>query len=107
MSEPTGVRELAVYPLCPTAVILSWQRLYPVAFRKYILQTFFFNPVTLSSEWTTYYEIAATTSVIASVVTNAHTPCFKMLFDGRGCGESAICLCFLSESHRPPARLVL
>ncbi|XP_039996623.1 receptor-type tyrosine-protein phosphatase O isoform X2 [Xiphias gladius] len=65
--EPTGVRELAVYPLSPTAVILSWQRPYHVAFRKYILQTFFFNPVTLASEWTTYYEIAATASVIASV----------------------------------------
>lgn len=65
--EPTGVRELAIYPLSPTAVILSWQRPYHVAFRKYVLQTFFFNPVTLASEWTTYYEIAATASVIASV----------------------------------------
>ncbi|XP_063762021.1 receptor-type tyrosine-protein phosphatase O isoform X2 [Eleginops maclovinus] len=65
--EPTGVQELAVYPLSPTAVILSWQRPYHVSFRKYILQTFFFNPVTLASEWTTYYEIAATASVIASV----------------------------------------
>ncbi|XP_053717636.1 receptor-type tyrosine-protein phosphatase O isoform X2 [Synchiropus splendidus] len=65
--EPTGVSELNVYPLSPTAVILSWQRPYHVAFRKYVLQTFFFNPVTLSSEWTTYYEIAATASVIASV----------------------------------------
>ncbi|CAL8323062.1 unnamed protein product [Lota lota] len=65
--EPTGVRDLVVYPLSPTAVILSWQRPYHVAFRKYVLQTFFFNPVTLASEWTTYYEIAATASVIASV----------------------------------------
>uniref|UniRef100_A0A8C7KXJ7 Protein tyrosine phosphatase receptor type O n=1 Tax=Oncorhynchus kisutch TaxID=8019 RepID=A0A8C7KXJ7_ONCKI len=65
--EPTGVRELVVYSLSPTAVILSWQRPYHVAFRKYVLQTFFFNPVTLASEWTTYYEIAATASVIASV----------------------------------------
>ncbi|KAM3859270.1 receptor-type tyrosine-protein phosphatase O [Diretmus argenteus] len=65
--EPTGVRELVVYPLSPTAVILSWQRPYYVTFRKYVLQTFFFNPVTLASEWTTYYEIAATASVIASV----------------------------------------
>ncbi|CAB1346324.1 unnamed protein product, partial [Coregonus sp. 'balchen'] len=61
------VRELVVYSLSPTAVILSWQRPYHVAFRKYVLQTFFFNPVTLASEWTTYYEIAATASVIASV----------------------------------------
>ena len=67
-SEPTGVRDLVVYPLGPTAVILSWQRSYHVSFRKYVLQTFFFNPVTLASEWTTYYEIAATASVIASVV---------------------------------------
>lgn len=67
-SEPTGVRDLVVYPLSPTAVILSWQRPYHVAFRKYVLQTFFFNPATLVSEWTTYYEIAATGSVIASVV---------------------------------------
>nr|XP_020469101.1 receptor-type tyrosine-protein phosphatase O isoform X2 [Monopterus albus] len=65
--EPTGVRELTAYTLGPTAVILSWQRPYHVAFRKYVLQTFFFNPVTLASEWTTYYEIAATASVIASV----------------------------------------
>ncbi|XP_042367675.1 LOW QUALITY PROTEIN: receptor-type tyrosine-protein phosphatase O [Plectropomus leopardus] len=68
--EPTGVLELAVYPLSPTAVILSWQRPYHVAFRKYVLQTFFFNPVTLASEWTTYYEIAAAASVIASRVTD-------------------------------------
>ncbi|KAG7232242.1 hypothetical protein INR49_008869 [Caranx melampygus] len=65
--EPTGVRDLSVYPLSPTAIILSWQRPYHVAFRKYVLQTFFFNPVTLASEWTTYYEIAATASIIASV----------------------------------------
>ncbi|XDV24269.1 hypothetical protein PO909_028490, partial [Leuciscus waleckii] len=65
--EPTGVRELVVYPLSPSAVILSWQRPYNVAFRKYVLQTFFFNSATQTSQWTTYYEIAATASVIASV----------------------------------------
>uniref|UniRef100_A0A8C1L5P5 Protein tyrosine phosphatase receptor type O n=1 Tax=Cyprinus carpio TaxID=7962 RepID=A0A8C1L5P5_CYPCA len=65
--EPTGVRDLVVYPLSPSAVILSWQRPYNVAFRKYILQTFFFNSATQTSQWSTYYEIAATASVIASV----------------------------------------
>ncbi|XP_061570376.1 receptor-type tyrosine-protein phosphatase O-like isoform X1 [Cololabis saira] len=65
--EPTGVEELTVYPLGPTVIILSWRRPYRVSFRKYVLQTFFFNPVTLASEWTTYYEIAATASVITSV----------------------------------------
>ncbi|XP_077956998.1 receptor-type tyrosine-protein phosphatase O isoform X5 [Gasterosteus aculeatus] len=66
-TEPTGVLQLVVYPLGPSAVVLSWQRPYHVTFRKYVLQTFFFNPVTLTSEWSTYYEIAATASVIASV----------------------------------------
>uniref|UniRef100_A0A8C2ATA5 Protein tyrosine phosphatase receptor type O n=1 Tax=Cyprinus carpio TaxID=7962 RepID=A0A8C2ATA5_CYPCA len=70
--EPTGVRDLVVYPLSPSAVILSWQRPYNVAFRKYVLQTFFFNSATQTSQWSTYYEIAATASVIASVVTT-HT----------------------------------
>ncbi|XP_072528764.1 receptor-type tyrosine-protein phosphatase O isoform X2 [Salminus brasiliensis] len=65
--EPTGVRDLVVYSLSPTAVILSWQRPYHVAFRKYVLQTFFFNSATQTSQWTTYYEITATASVIASV----------------------------------------
>ncbi|XP_060758858.1 receptor-type tyrosine-protein phosphatase O isoform X2 [Neoarius graeffei] len=65
--EPTGVRDLVVYPLSPTAVILSWQRPYSVAFRKYVLQTFYFNSATQTAQWTTYYEIAATASVIASV----------------------------------------
>ncbi|XP_026779224.3 receptor-type tyrosine-protein phosphatase O isoform X2 [Pangasianodon hypophthalmus] len=65
--EPTGVRDLVVYPLSPTAVILSWQRPHNVAFRKYVLQTFYFNSATQTAQWTTYYEIAATASVIASV----------------------------------------
>ncbi|XP_034382756.1 receptor-type tyrosine-protein phosphatase O-like [Cyclopterus lumpus] len=65
--EPTGVLQLSVYPLSPTALILSWQRPFHVSFRKFVLQTFFFNPVTLTSEWTTYYEISGTASVIASV----------------------------------------
>uniref|UniRef100_A0A8C9VCQ8 protein-tyrosine-phosphatase n=1 Tax=Scleropages formosus TaxID=113540 RepID=A0A8C9VCQ8_SCLFO len=65
--EPTGVRDLAVHPLSPSAVILTWQRPYRVAFRKYILETFFFSPVTQTSKWSTYYEVAATASVTASV----------------------------------------
>ncbi|XP_062860865.1 receptor-type tyrosine-protein phosphatase O isoform X2 [Trichomycterus rosablanca] len=65
--EPTGVQDLVVYPLSPTAVILSWKRPYHVAFRKYVLQTFYFNSAIQTSQWTTYYEIAATASTIASV----------------------------------------
>ncbi|XP_015208471.1 receptor-type tyrosine-protein phosphatase O isoform X2 [Lepisosteus oculatus] len=65
--EPTGVRDLVLYPLSPTTVILSWRRPYHVAFRKYVVEMFFFNPVTLTSEWTTYYEIAATHSLTSTV----------------------------------------
>ncbi|XP_052409995.1 receptor-type tyrosine-protein phosphatase O isoform X4 [Carassius gibelio] len=65
--EPTGVRDLVVYPLSPSTIILSWQRPYNVAFKKYVLHTFFFNSATQTSQWSTYYEIAATASVIASV----------------------------------------
>ncbi|KAK1906945.1 Receptor-type tyrosine-protein phosphatase O, partial [Dissostichus eleginoides] len=50
------------------AVLLSWQRPYLVSFRKFILQTFFFNPVTLASEWTVYYEIAATSSRVTDLL---------------------------------------
>lgn len=98
VSEPTGVRELTVYPLSPTAVILSWQRPYHVAFRKYILQTFFFNPVTLASEWTTYYEIAATASVIATVVTWC---LWDLSQDLRTLGTPQLTsvLCLFSEGH--------
>lgn len=77
------MRQLSVYPQSPTSVVLSWQRPYHVTFRKYVLQMFFFNPVTLTSEWTTYYEIAATASVIASVVALPHSLTFSPLKKGR------------------------
>ncbi|XP_066580446.1 receptor-type tyrosine-protein phosphatase O isoform X2 [Amia ocellicauda] len=65
--EPTGVRDVVLYPLNPTTVILRWRRPYHVAFRKYVVELYFFNPARLTSEWSTYYEIAATVSVSASV----------------------------------------
>ncbi|MGH0120584.1 UNVERIFIED_CONTAM: hypothetical protein FKN15_009371 [Acipenser sinensis] len=69
--EPTGVRDLVLYPLEPTTLILSWSRPYHVTFRKYVVEMFYFNPATLTPEWSTYYEIAGTVSLTASVrVTN-------------------------------------
>ncbi|EGW07524.1 Receptor-type tyrosine-protein phosphatase O [Cricetulus griseus] len=64
---PTGIKELMLYPLGPTAVVLSWTRPYLGVFRKYVVEMFYFNPTTMTSEWTTYYEIAATVSLTASV----------------------------------------
>lgn len=65
---PTGIKDLMLYPLGPTAVVLSWTRPYLGVFRKYVVEMFYFNPSTMTSEWTTYYEIAATVSLTASVV---------------------------------------
>ncbi|XP_030334579.1 receptor-type tyrosine-protein phosphatase O isoform X3 [Strigops habroptila] len=64
---PTGIKDLTLYPLGPTAVILSWNRPFLGVFRKYVVEMFYFNPSTMTSEWTTYYEIAATVSLTASV----------------------------------------
>ncbi|XP_018107293.1 receptor-type tyrosine-protein phosphatase O isoform X2 [Xenopus laevis] len=65
--DPTGIKDLVLFPLGPSAVILSWSRPYLGVFRKYIVEMFYFNPVAMSSEWTPYYEIAATVSLTASV----------------------------------------
>ncbi|XP_065510800.1 receptor-type tyrosine-protein phosphatase O [Caloenas nicobarica] len=64
---PTGIKDLTLYPLGPTAVVLSWNRPLLGVFRKYVVEMFYFNPSTMTSEWTTYYEIAATVSLTASV----------------------------------------
>ncbi|PIO37166.1 hypothetical protein AB205_0105150, partial [Aquarana catesbeiana] len=65
--EPTGIKDLVLYPLGPSAVVLSWSRPYSGVFRKYIVEMFYFNPVTMTSEWTSYYEIAATVSLTSTV----------------------------------------
>ncbi|KAM4747518.1 receptor-type tyrosine-protein phosphatase O-like [Rhinophrynus dorsalis] len=65
--EPPGIKDLVLYPLEPSAVVLSWARPYHSVFRKYIVEMFYFNPLTMSSEWSPYYEIAATISLSASV----------------------------------------
>ncbi|NWY75223.1 PTPRO phosphatase, partial [Erithacus rubecula] len=64
---PTGIKDLTLYPLGPTAVVLSWNRPFLGVFRKYVVEMFYFNPSTMTSEWTTYYEIAASVSLTASV----------------------------------------
>lgn len=49
-------------------MVLSWSRPYSGVFRKYIVEMFYFNPVSMTSEWTPYYEIAATVSLTSTVV---------------------------------------
>nr|DBA30225.1 TPA: hypothetical protein GDO54_006237 [Pyxicephalus adspersus]DBA30226.1 TPA: hypothetical protein GDO54_006237 [Pyxicephalus adspersus] len=70
-TEPTGIKDLVLYPLGPSAVVLSWSRPYHSVFRKYVVEMFYFNPTSMTSEWTPYYEIAATVSLTSTVrVTN-------------------------------------
>ncbi|XP_072000902.1 receptor-type tyrosine-protein phosphatase O-like [Engystomops pustulosus] len=65
--EPPGVRDLVLYPLGPSSLVLSWTRPYLSSFRKYLVEMFYFNPITMTSEWTPYYEIAATVSITSNV----------------------------------------
>ncbi|KAM4036979.1 receptor-type tyrosine-protein phosphatase O isoform 2-T2 [Anomaloglossus baeobatrachus] len=65
--DPPGVQDLVLYPLGPSSVVLSWTRPYLCSFRKYVVEMFYFNPITMSSEWTPYYEIAATVSITSTV----------------------------------------
>ncbi|KAM9293956.1 receptor-type tyrosine-protein phosphatase O [Gastrophryne carolinensis] len=65
--EPPGIRDLVLYPFGPSSVVLSWTRPYRCAFRKYVVEMFYFNPLSMTSEWTPYYEIAATVSLISTV----------------------------------------
>ncbi|XP_075704938.1 receptor-type tyrosine-protein phosphatase O [Rhinoderma darwinii] len=65
--EPTGVKDLVLYPLGPSSVVLSWSRPYHSSFRKYVVEMFYFNPISMTSEWTPYYEIAATVSITSTV----------------------------------------
>ncbi|XP_075066960.1 receptor-type tyrosine-protein phosphatase O isoform X2 [Mixophyes fleayi] len=65
--EPTGIKDLVLYPLGPSVVVLSWTRPFHSVFRKYVVEMFYFNPATMTSEWTPYYEIAATVSLTSTV----------------------------------------
>lgn len=88
---PTGIKDLMLYPLGPTAVVLSWTRPYLGVFRKYVVEMFYFNPTTMTSEWTTYYEIAATVSLSASVVIlpESAVTCTKCVW------KKVVCVCKL------------
>ncbi|XP_060550432.1 receptor-type tyrosine-protein phosphatase O isoform X1 [Pantherophis guttatus] len=77
---PTGIKDLTLYPLGPTAVVLSWNRPYLGVFRKYIVEMFYFNPSTMTSEWTTHYEIAATVSLTSSVKIDSLLPAWYYNF---------------------------
>ncbi|KAM6436934.1 receptor-type tyrosine-protein phosphatase O isoform 3-T4 [Liasis olivaceus] len=77
---PTGIKDLTLYPLGPTAVVLSWNRPYLGVFQKYVVEMFYFNPSTMTSEWTTHYEIAATVSLTSSVKIDSLLPAWYYNF---------------------------
>ncbi|XP_073420709.1 receptor-type tyrosine-protein phosphatase O isoform X7 [Dendrobates tinctorius] len=78
--DPPGVRDLVLYPLGPSSVVLSWTRPYLSSFRKYVVEMFYFNPITMSSEWSPYYEIAATVSITSTVKLNSLLPAWYYNF---------------------------
>ncbi|XP_069618839.1 receptor-type tyrosine-protein phosphatase O isoform X3 [Ranitomeya imitator] len=78
--DPLGVRDLVLYPLGPSSVVLSWTRPYLSSFRKYLVEVFYFNPITMSSEWSPYYEIAATISLTSTVKLNNLLPAWYYNF---------------------------
>ncbi|XP_030071123.1 receptor-type tyrosine-protein phosphatase O isoform X2 [Microcaecilia unicolor] len=65
--RPTGIIDLALYPLSPNALILSWSRPHREVLQKYLVEMFYFDPSTLLSQWTPYYEITSTRSRTVSV----------------------------------------
>ncbi|KAG9490911.1 hypothetical protein GDO78_006308 [Eleutherodactylus coqui] len=79
-TEPPGVKDLVLYPLGPSSVVLSWSRPYLSSFRKYVVEMFYFNPITMTSEWTPYYEIAATVSLTSTVRLNNLLPAWYYNF---------------------------
>ncbi|XP_043944375.1 receptor-type tyrosine-protein phosphatase O isoform X2 [Protopterus annectens] len=106
--DPTGIRDLMLIPLGPMSVILSWNRPYYVAFKKYVVEMFYFNPTTQTSEWSTYYEIAATVSLTASVVINLHPAWyynFRVTMVSWGDPERSCCdsstISFITAPTRP------
>ncbi|XP_073506703.1 receptor-type tyrosine-protein phosphatase O isoform X2 [Phyllobates terribilis] len=78
--DPPGVRDLVLYPLGPSSVVLSWTRPYLSSFRKYVVEMFYFNPITMTSEWTPHYEIAATVSITSTVKLNNLLPAWYYNF---------------------------
>ncbi|XP_077123394.1 receptor-type tyrosine-protein phosphatase O isoform X2 [Ranitomeya variabilis] len=78
--DPLGVRDLVLYSLGPSSVVLSWTRPYLSSFRKYLVEVFYFNPITMSSEWSPYYEIAATISLTSTVKLNNLLPAWYYNF---------------------------
>ncbi|XP_067915086.1 receptor-type tyrosine-protein phosphatase O isoform X2 [Heterodontus francisci] len=69
--NPSGVKNLILYPLGPTAVVLSWSRPYSVVFKKYVVEMYHHDPVNRNSKWKTIQDIPFTIALTTSMtVTN-------------------------------------
>ncbi|GCC33290.1 hypothetical protein chiPu_0011759 [Chiloscyllium punctatum] len=69
--KPSGVKNLILYPLGPTAVVLTWSRPYSVVFKKYVVEMYHHDPLNQNSKWKTIQDIPFTIALTTSMtVTN-------------------------------------
>ncbi|XP_059510653.1 receptor-type tyrosine-protein phosphatase O isoform X3 [Stegostoma tigrinum] len=69
--NPSGVKNLILYPLGPTAVVVTWSRPYSVVFKKYVVEMYHHDPQNQNSKWKTIQDIPFTIALTTSMtVTN-------------------------------------
>ncbi|XP_059843577.1 receptor-type tyrosine-protein phosphatase O isoform X2 [Hypanus sabinus] len=93
--SPPGVKKLRLYPLGPTAVVLSWSRPHAVVFKKYLVEMYHHNPKNRKSKWKTVQDIpftsALTTSMIVTDLRPASRYVFRVLMVSWGEPERSCC----------------
>ncbi|XP_038667079.1 receptor-type tyrosine-protein phosphatase O isoform X1 [Scyliorhinus canicula] len=78
--SPSGVKNLILYPLSPTAVVLSWSRPYSVVFKKYVVEMYHHDPVNRNSKWKTIQDIPFTIALTTSMTVTDLQPAARYEF---------------------------
>lgn len=78
--NPSGVKKLRLYPLGPTAVVLSWGRPYSVVFRKYLVEMYHHDPKNQKSKWRTIQDIPFTSALSTSMMVTELQPASRYEF---------------------------
>ncbi|XP_067860875.1 receptor-type tyrosine-protein phosphatase O isoform X2 [Heptranchias perlo] len=78
--DPSGVKNLILYPLGPTAAVLSWSRPYSVVFKKYVVEMYQHDPVNQNSKWKTIQDIPSTIALTTSMTVTDLRPASRYEF---------------------------
>uniref|UniRef100_A0A4W3IKX1 protein-tyrosine-phosphatase n=1 Tax=Callorhinchus milii TaxID=7868 RepID=A0A4W3IKX1_CALMI len=78
--DPSGVKDISLYPLGPSAAILSWSRPYSVVFDKYVVEMYHHDPVNQNSKWKTIQDIPATIALTTSMTVGNLLPAARYEF---------------------------